>query len=200
MQFPLTGHADDLSVVTIAAADARAAIVIHALPPDSAPSLIVVSPDSGTPVPLAPNGSSAAPIQLRLVLANGDPLAGIPLIPAVQSPDQQLTCAETPVFTDSNGDASCHATVHGKAGPGSVSFLAGGLLVSPNVAFVAATGDASVIRILSGNRQSGASGQALRLALTALLMDADGNVGFQRASHLGIGCCSSNRPIQNIEQ
>ena len=44
------------------------------------------------------------------------------------------------------------------------------------MAFVAATGDASVIRILSGNRQSGASGQALPLALTALLMDADGNV------------------------
>ena len=86
----------NFSVVAIAAADARAAIVIHALPPDSAPSLIVVSPDSGTSVPLAPNGSSAAPIQLRLALTNGDPLAGIPLVQPFKVPTSNSRALKHP--------------------------------------------------------------------------------------------------------
>ena len=86
-----------------------------------------------------------------------------------------MLCAD-PVVTDATGAATCVATVQGAAGPGSVSFLAGGLIFSPSISFIAAAGAPAVLHIISGNKQTGLSGQNLPEVLTAWLLDAQGNV------------------------
>jgi uncharacterized protein (TIGR03437 family) len=174
MQFPATGNPDDISAVTVSAADASTSVLFHAIPQKESPAVTVVPPASGGRITLAADASGAVPIQLKVTSADGAPLQGIPLRPVSQSTDQEVLCAEPPV-TDASGAATCLATARGAAGPGSVSFLAGGLLLSPSISFMEAAGGPAVFRIISGNRQSGLSGQDLPDALTAWLMDAQGN-------------------------
>ena len=174
MQFPATGNPDDVSAVTISAGDASTSVLFHAVPQSQSPVVSVVSPASGTRISLGPDTSGAVPIQLKVTSADGAALQGISLRPVSQSTDQEVLCTE-PAVTDATGAATCLATARGAAGPGSVSFVAGGLLLSPSISFVEAAGAAAVFRIISGNRQNGLNGQDLPELLTAWLMDTQGN-------------------------
>lgn len=174
VEFPATGDADDVSAITISAGSGSTSVLFHAIPQGQSPVISVVSPSGSGAASIGPDAASALPIRLQVTLADGEVLPGISLSAISANTDQEVVCKQVPV-TDLTGVATCLATMQGAAGSGSVSFLAGGLISSPKIPFVAAAGQPALVRIVSGNRQSGSDDQTLPRSLTAWLMDAQGN-------------------------
>lgn len=174
-QFPINGTSpDDFSIITLTAQNGGSAVfLVHALPSASPPAVEVAGPGNQA-FPVVDGSPSSVPVTLTLQSAGGAPLYGVTAA-IMPGTDSTASCSEAVPITDENGAFSCHLIVAGKAGIGSLGFVLGTMAVSPSIAYSISPAGAGLIRILSGNFQSGPNGHRLPIPLSVQLLDAYGN-------------------------
>jgi len=140
-------------------------------------------------VGLSGNGQSAAigaelahPLVVRLVGANGLPVAGQPVSFEIAENNGSLrtqagTGRTVTATTDAGGQASAFFTLGTRAGAGNnrVVAHAGGFAGSVEFAAAARTGQPAMIVVDSGNTQFGATGAPLPRPLIAVVVDSGSN-------------------------
>lgn len=174
-QFPSESSSpEDPSIITLTVQGGSSAVfLVHALPPGSVPT-VQVAGSVNQVLPLIDGNPSSIPIQLALKSASGTPLAGVSAT-LVSGPDVKAFCDEAILITATDGTMACHLAVSGLAGTGSIEFLVGSVAVSPSISYNVAPAAVGLIRLLSGNLQTGRSGYLLPVPLTVQLLDAYGN-------------------------
>jgi hypothetical protein len=175
-QFPTDGSSpDDFSIITLTVENGESAVfLVHALPQASPPAVQIVGPGNQV-FPLVDGSASSVPVTLALTSAAGDPLSGV-TVAFTPSADSKVSCREAVLITGSDGTFSCHLIVAATAGSGSLGFILGSMAVSPSIAYRIAPASAGLIRLVSGNLQTGPSGHLLPVPLTVQLLDSFGNV------------------------
>jgi len=87
-----------------------------------------------------------------------------------------ISCSQgNTIYTDSTGTATCDLVFGGKLGSGVFSVSIGEYLNFGNKTFQVNAGQFGLIRILSGDNQSGTPGSAINSPLLAILSDLGGN-------------------------
>jgi hypothetical protein len=174
-QFPVDSSSpDDFSIITLGVQGGSSAVfLVHALSPGASPTVQLAGPANQI-FPLVDGNPSSVPIQLTVKSADGTPLAGVSATLA-SGADAKASCSEQLLITAGDGTMSCHLAVSGAAGAGAMEFLVGSAAVSPSISYKVVPAEVGLIRLLSGNLQTGPNGYQLPIPLSVQLLDAYGN-------------------------
>ncbi|MGC2658528.1 MAG: hypothetical protein WA324_11280, partial [Bryobacteraceae bacterium] len=174
-QFPASDSSpDDFSIILLTAENGDSSVfLVHALPAGSPPT-VQVSGSGNQVFPLVDGAPSSVPVTLTLTSAAGSPLAGVSVALAPAA-DSQASCSGAPAITDLNGHFACRLIVNGATGQGTLGFVLGSMTVSPSIAYQVSPAAAGLIRLISGNFQSGPSGYLLPAKLSVQVLDLYGN-------------------------
>jgi uncharacterized protein (TIGR03437 family) len=157
--------------------------------PNNIPSVsVTVSPIQGTVFFSGAAGEEAAtPITIQVrgtsgtQTGQGVPNVGITLTPLVSTNPATVACAGGTVMTNSSGTAVCHVIFGGKIGSGNFAATVGGLYPPGGFTtffygYQVTVGPPGIVKIISGDHQSGNPGALLPAALEVQVTDLGGNV------------------------
>jgi adhesin/invasin len=144
----------------------------------------ILSPLPGTSITgrTGETADVALQVAVRSITGLGVPGVEIRLVPTDANNPTTVTCAPTAnaapntALTDATGIATCNLIFGGRPGAGSFTVKIGGNFAETNsINFTATVGLPRVIRLISGNAQSGGVGAGLPSPLVGIVEDAGGN-------------------------
>ncbi len=141
--------------------------------------VIVENPTISQPLPpgvTGAAGTSLVKVHVQTIDSaqfGGVPNVGVSISAGIFGPT--IACQGGTVFTDATGEATCTPVFGLLPGTSTLTVHVGNYLDFPNFPFSVVLGQPGLIKITSGNNQTGSPGSALPLPIVATVTDASGN-------------------------
>jgi hypothetical protein len=134
-----------------------------------------VAPASGTPQGATINTAFAAPLSVRVLDADGDPVSGTTVTFSVPGSGASATLSATTAQTDANGFAQIEATANAIAGAYQIDASVAGVGTAASFALTNLAGAASTVGPSAGTPQSATVNTAFATPLGVIVTDAGNN-------------------------